>query len=99
MSYALVLQKMYGDKDWSITGDTYDGIVWNDSDPKPTDADLKAKFSQAEAKNAAAQEIIELQTKLARTDYVALPDYDQSKPEVLTQRQQWRDRIRQLEQI
>lgn len=49
---------------------------------------------QAQAKVA---RILELKRFLAETDYVALPDYDKSKPEVLAQRQAWREEIRTLE--
>jgi hypothetical protein len=41
--------------------------------------------------------ISELKQFLASTDYVALSDYDKSKPEVLAQRQEWRDELRALE--
>jgi hypothetical protein len=40
--------------------------------------------------------ISELKQLLADTDYIAMPDYDKSKPEVLIQRQAWRDEIRSL---
>ena len=42
--------------------------------------------------------IAELKEKLRDTDYVALPDYDRDRPEILVERQAWRDEIRQLEQ-
>ena len=42
--------------------------------------------------------IAELKEKLRDTDYITLPDYDKDKPEILTDRQAWRDEIRQLEQ-
>lgn len=41
--------------------------------------------------------IAELKQLLADTDYVALADYDQDKPEIKAQRKAWRDEIRQLE--
>ena len=41
--------------------------------------------------------IAELKRNLAETDYVTLPDYDKDKPEVIADRQAWRDEIRQLE--
>ena len=44
-----------------------------------------------------AARIAELKQLLAETDYVALADYDKDKPEVLAQRQAWRDEIRELE--
>jgi hypothetical protein len=42
--------------------------------------------------------IEEIKQLLQSTDYVALPDYDKQKPDVLAQRQQWRDQIRMLGQ-
>ena len=56
------------------------------ANPPPTDAEL------------AQQRISELKQKLLDTDYVALSDYDKDKPEILADRQAWRDEIRQLEQ-
>ena len=44
-----------------------------------------------------AMRILELKQLLRDTDYVALSDYDKSKPEVLSQRQAWREEIRTLE--
>jgi inosine/xanthosine triphosphate pyrophosphatase family protein len=52
------------------------------------------------AKSAATQNakrIAELRKMLADTDYVALSDYDQDKPEIKAQRQTWRNEIRQLQ--
>ena len=51
------------------------------------------------AKLDAQKRIAELKQKLAETDYVALSDYDQDKPEVKAQRQAWREEIRQLEAL
>jgi hypothetical protein len=42
--------------------------------------------------------IAELKQLLAETDYVALADYDKDKPDVLADRQAWREEIRTLEQ-
>jgi len=38
-----------------------------------------------------------LKEKLVETDYVGLTDYDKQKPELLAQRQQWREAIRALD--
>ena len=59
-----------------------------------------AETKQTEAdQQAREQRIAELKQKLAETDYVALSDYDQDKPEVKAQRQAWREEIRQLEAL
>jgi hypothetical protein len=99
MNYALVLSMFYADKQWAMDGDTYAGLRWLDESTKPTDEELIAQYASAQAKEAAAKEIAELKGKLLDTDYVALSDYDRSKPEVIAERQQWRDRIRELEQV
>jgi hypothetical protein len=44
-----------------------------------------------------AERIAELKQLLADTDFVALSDYDKDKPDVLAQRQAWREEIRELE--
>ena len=49
------------------------------------------EVSEAQAK------IAELKRNLSDTDYVTMPDYDKDKPEVLAQRQAWREEIRTLE--
>jgi hypothetical protein len=49
------------------------------------------------AEQAKQERIAELKHFLRDTDYVALSDYDEHKPEVLAQRQAWRDEIRVLE--
>jgi bifunctional ADP-heptose synthase (sugar kinase/adenylyltransferase) len=45
-----------------------------------------------------AERIAELKQLLAETDFVALSDYDKDKPDVLAQRQAWREELRELEQ-
>lgn len=57
---------------------------------------IKVDPAKAQAKARAAR-IAELQQLLRDTDYVALSDYDKDKPDVLAQRQAWRDEIRSLE--
>ena len=57
---------------------------------------IKVDPTKVRARESAAR-IAELKQLLAETDYVALADYDKDKPEVLTQRQAWRDEIRELE--
>jgi hypothetical protein len=60
----------------------WDGSTWVDVPPPPPTAE---------------QRISELKQFLRDTDYVVLSDYDKDKPDVLLQRQAWRDEIRELE--
>lgn len=57
-----------------------------------------AQQKAAEAAQAARESrVAELKQLLRDTDYVALADYDKSKPDILAQRKAWRDEIRSLE--
>ena len=55
------------------------------------------QLAQEKAQADAQTRITELQQKLRDTDYVTLPDYDKDKPEILADRQAWREEIRSLE--
>jgi hypothetical protein len=57
-------------------------------------AEQKATEAAQAAKDA---RIAELKQLLRDTDYIALPDYDKDKPDVLAQRQAWRNELRALE--
>jgi hypothetical protein len=59
LDYAQILYINYGDKQWSLSGDSYDGLDWFDSSPKPTQAELDALWESTQTtiaeKNAQAQ--------------------------------------------
>jgi hypothetical protein len=63
-----------------------------------TPEEIATAQAAAQAATSSAR-IAELKQLLASTDYVALADYDKSKPEVLAQRQAWRKELRTLEVI
>ena len=55
--YAAVLSKNYPDAEWTLDGDTYDGLTWLSDSPKPTQAELDAAWpavQQAQADAVAA---------------------------------------------
>ena len=60
-----------------------------------TAQEIAAHEAAAQVANTSAR-ISELKQLLASTDYVALADYDKSKPEVIAQRQAWREELRTL---
>jgi len=60
-------------------------------------AEIEPKLTPEElAEQVKGARILELIQLLRDTDYVALPDYDKDKPDVLAQRQAWRNEIRAL---
>lgn len=44
IDYSLILTKNYAGKEWSVIGDSYDGIEWKDSSPKPTKEELDSQW-------------------------------------------------------
>lgn len=56
---------------------------------------IKIDSAKLQAQQNAAR-IAELKQFLRDTDYIAMPDYDKSKPEILAQRAAAREEIRDL---
>ena len=57
--YAAVLTANYPDAEWTLTGETYDGLTWLPDSPKPSQAELDAAWlavQQAQADAVAAKE-------------------------------------------
>jgi hypothetical protein len=44
INYPLILTANYAGAQWTLNGDTYDGLVWLDTTPKPTQAELNAAW-------------------------------------------------------
>ena len=60
IDYSLILSLNYIDKQWSINGDSYDGLTWLSDTPKPTHPELDALWESTKAKaQADAQAIID----------------------------------------
>jgi hypothetical protein len=51
IDYAAILNTNYATSQWVLTGDTYDGLNWLDSTPKPTEAELDAQWPQVDYQN------------------------------------------------
>jgi predicted nucleic acid-binding Zn-ribbon protein len=80
---------------WVLRGDD---LEWMDTEQtEPTTEEIKAEVARLTALEPVNQRIDELKKLLSDTDYVALADYDKEKPELLAQRQAWRDEIRTLQ--
>ena len=57
--YAAVLTANYLGQEWTLNGDTYDGLTWLSDAPKPTQAELDAAWpavQQAQADAVAVKE-------------------------------------------
>jgi len=57
--YAAVLSSNYVGSEWTLNGDTYDGLTWLSDTPKPSQQELDAAWpavQQAQADAVAAKE-------------------------------------------
>jgi hypothetical protein len=68
LDYALILSVNYVGKKWELNGDSYEGLVWLDSSPKPTQAELDALWesTQAQVAEQKAQAIAVKESALAK---------------------------------
>jgi ABC-type Fe3+-hydroxamate transport system substrate-binding protein len=48
MNFALILETNYGNKQWSMSGEAYDGITWLDESPKPTEEEMANLWQQTQ---------------------------------------------------
>jgi hypothetical protein len=74
LDYALILSNNYVDKQWSLSGDSYDGLDWQDSSPKPTKAELDALWQSTLDAQAKATCKTQAKALLAASDWSVLPD-------------------------
>jgi hypothetical protein len=56
LDYAQILYINYGDKQWSLSGTSYDGLTWLSDTPKPTQAELDALWESTQAAVAAKEQ-------------------------------------------
>jgi len=54
IDYAAILTANYAGAQWTLDGDTYDGLTWLDSTPKPTQAELDAAWPTVDYNNQVA---------------------------------------------
>jgi hypothetical protein len=74
IDYALILSVNYAGSQWSLDGDTYDGLTWLSDTPKPTQAELDALAIPTQT--AVAKSACKTQAKslLSASDWSVLPD-------------------------
>jgi hypothetical protein len=68
LNYAQILIVNFPTAQWSLDGDSYEGLIWNDSSSKPTQAELDALWesTQATVAEQKAQAIAVKESALAK---------------------------------
>jgi hypothetical protein len=72
IDYAQILSTNYVGKQWSLNGDSYDGLNWLDESPKPTKSELNALWESTQAAQIAKQEAAETAKTAALAKLTAL---------------------------
>lgn len=57
IDYAQILSTNYVGSQWSLDGDSYDGLTWLSNTPKPTQAELDALWESTQAAVAAKKQV------------------------------------------
>jgi len=56
IDYTKILSVNYSTAQWSLNGDSYDGLTWLSDTPKPTQAELDALWESTQAAVAAKEQ-------------------------------------------
>lgn len=100
IDYSRILTTFFGNKIWCLDGDSYDGLQWSDSSPKPSQAELDAlwvptqeEFAKKECKAQASKLLYETDwTTIADVANPANSPYLKNQAEFVS----WRSQIRAL---
>ena len=74
IDYILILTNKYKGKQWSLNGDSYEGLIWLDESLKPTKEELDSQWEEVKsiiAKNKCKSKAKQL---ISNTDWSVLPD-------------------------
>jgi hypothetical protein len=72
IDYTLILTTNYAGKQWSLSGNSYDGLTWLSDTPKPTQAELDALWESTQAQVLAKKEQAEATKASALAKLAAL---------------------------
>lgn len=88
INYILILTVNYINDDWSINGNSYDGLVWLSETPKPTQEELDALWPSTQETIATQDCKKQAKELLYETDWTSIPDVgnpDASNPYLVNQ--------------
>lgn len=102
IDYSVILTKNYPGKEWSLNGDSYEGLVWLDESQKPTKKELDELWEETEIIIQNENRIVELKKLLSDSDFRMTTDYFAQMTEAeqtkwTDDRRTWRNEIKELE--
>jgi hypothetical protein len=92
IDYAAVLSSNYVGSEWTLNGDTYDGLTWLSDTPKPTQAELDAAWPQVQYEQQRAE--VETQRRNAYTQEADPLFFSYQRGEATEQ--DWLDKVAEI---
>jgi hypothetical protein len=92
IDYAAVLSSNYVGSEWTLNGDTYDGLTWLSGTPKPTQAELDAAWPQVQYEQQRAE--VETQRRNAYTQEADPLFFSYQRGEATEQ--DWLDKVAEI---
>ena len=74
IDYTAILILNYPGAQWTLNGDSYEGLDWLDSTPKPTQAELDALWIPTQEADSKAANKATASSLLAGTDWTTIAD-------------------------
>lgn len=74
IDYTAILILNYPGAQWTLNGDSYEGLDWYDSTPKPTQEELDALWIPTQEANSKAANKATASSLLAGTDWTTIAD-------------------------
>ena len=74
IDYSLILLTNYPTQEWTLNGDSYDGLVWLSDTPKPTQEELDALWPSTEDELAKQNCANQAKAILTATDWTSISD-------------------------
>jgi hypothetical protein len=74
IDYSLILSLNYSTSQWTLAGNSYDGLLWLSEAPKPTEKELDALWPSTEDEVAKQNCKSQATTILTNTDWTSISD-------------------------
>ena len=74
IDYTTILVNNYKGKQWSLNGDSYEGLEWYDNNPKPTKEELDNQWEEVQSIIKKQNCKTKAKQLISNTDWSVLPD-------------------------
>ena len=91
IDYTLALSTLYPDAEWTLNGDSYEGLTWLSDSPKPTQESIEAQWDSVVRLIALSNLRSKRDELLRGSDWTQLPDAPCDREAWAAYRQELRD--------